>query len=64
MTPPRSRKVEVVYPGFVEGFPIFGDGFFPYLEPQTTLCKWLFQLDDSKSLYCIENGLMVVCGSR
>ena len=22
-----------------------------YLEPQTTIYKWLFQLDDSKSLY-------------
>ena len=23
----------------------------PYLEPQTTIYKWLFQLDDSKSLH-------------
>ena len=22
-----------------------------YLEPQTTIYKWMFQLDDSKSLY-------------
>ena len=25
--------------------------FHYYLEPQTTICKWMFQLDDSKSLY-------------
>ena len=25
--------------------------FIIYLEPQTTIYKWLFQLDDSKSLY-------------
>ena len=27
------------------------ESFDPYLEPQTTIYKWLFQLDDSKSLY-------------
>ena len=33
-----------------ESSPIWDDSNL-YLEPQTTIYKWLFQLDDSKSLY-------------
>ena len=30
-----------------------------YLEPQTTIYKWLFQLDDEPNLY-IENGCFTI----
>ena len=68
--PRVSSKAQTPTSEFYVKFCVIGVHLLIYLEPQTTIYKWLFQLDDSQSLHrkCLVKQtsifFMVVWGSR